>query len=107
MLRLKELRQEKKLTQVEIAKIFNLTQGTYSNYENETTQPDMKILIEMADHFDVSLDYLVGRSFVNDVGYLTKDEKEILTVYREMTEDNKQIYYQEGRGILLAQGLKN
>lgn len=83
-MKLKELRAGTRLSQSEFAKKFNLTQGTYSNYENETTQPDIRVLIEIADYYNVTLDYLVGRPFANDAGYLTSDEKEMLAMFRKL-----------------------
>lgn len=61
MIKLSELRNEKGLTQREIAKIFNVSQGTYNNWENGKTQPSIEQLVAIADFFGVSIDYLVGR----------------------------------------------
>ena len=60
--RLKELRLEKDLTQPAFGKIFNVEKGTVSNWENENRFPDKNTLKALADYFDVSLDYLLGRS---------------------------------------------
>lgn len=60
--RLKELREEKKLTQEELAKIVGLTLRAYQLYEYGDGYPTFKRLIIIADFFDVPLDYLVGRS---------------------------------------------
>ena len=60
MIRLFELRSEKKLSQREIARIFNVSQATYNNWENARTQPSLEQLIALADFFDVSVDYLIG-----------------------------------------------
>lgn len=58
---LKELRNEKKQTQTELAEILHVSQKTYSNYENGKRQPNIETLIDMANYFRVSIDYLVGR----------------------------------------------
>ena len=60
--RLKELREEKKLTQEELAKIVGLTLRAYQLYEYGAGYPTFKRLIIISDFFDVPLDYLVGRS---------------------------------------------
>ncbi|MEZ2733742.1 helix-turn-helix transcriptional regulator [Aneurinibacillus aneurinilyticus] len=62
--RLKELRQRKQLTQEETAKLLNISRGTYAHYEIDKRQPDFATLQKLADFFDVSIDYLLGR--VND-----------------------------------------
>jgi transcriptional regulator with XRE-family HTH domain len=59
--RLKLLRAEKKLRQIDIAEILNITDRQYQLYEYGKSFPDFKKLIMLADFFDVSLDYLVGR----------------------------------------------
>jgi len=62
VIRLFELRTEKNLSQREIAKIMNVSQGTYNNWENSNTQPSIEQLIALADFFEVSVDYLIGRT---------------------------------------------
>lgn len=56
-----ELRQDKKMTQEELAKILFVTSGTISNYENGVHLPDIEKLISLADFFGVTTDYLLGR----------------------------------------------
>ena len=60
--RLKECRKKKGLTQKECAKKLDMTETAYQRYEYGTRKPEIEKLIAMADYFDVSLDYLVGRS---------------------------------------------
>lgn len=61
MLRLKELRNKKKLSQSVIARQFGITQQAYANYERGARQPDFDTLNKLADYFNVSVDYLLGR----------------------------------------------
>ncbi|AQU79766.1 helix-turn-helix domain-containing protein [Planococcus faecalis] len=65
--RLKELRNRKKRTQQDVAKYLGLTRPAYTAYESGSRSPDYDILIKIADYFDVSTDYLLGRD--------TKDEQ--------------------------------
>lgn len=60
--RLKELRNAKKMTQKQMAIEFGMTERAYQNYEINKSMPNVLLLIALADYFDVSLDYLVGRS---------------------------------------------
>ena len=60
--RLKQCRAEKGLTQREVAIYCDITEKAYQNYELMTREPRLDILIRLADLFDVSLDFLVGRS---------------------------------------------
>ena len=60
--RIKELRKSKGLTQQAFAKKFEISKQTVSNYENNERTPDVDMLISISNHFDVSIDYLVGRT---------------------------------------------
>ena len=59
-MKLKELREENNLTQVEIAKILNIKQNTYSQYEGEKRQLPIDILIRLSKLYKVSTDYILG-----------------------------------------------
>lgn len=59
--RLKELRLEKKLNQAELGAIFNIAQVTISSWERGNSSPSIEELKIIADYFDVSADYLLGR----------------------------------------------
>ena len=56
-----ELRQDRGLTQRELGKILSVSTGTISNYENGVHYPDLEKLVQLADYFHVSTDYLLGR----------------------------------------------
>lgn len=61
--RLKTLRiNNDKSSQKELAKMLNVSDRAFRNYENGTSEPTYDNLIKLANYFDVSLDYLVGRS---------------------------------------------
>lgn len=61
-IRLKELRTDKGLKQTEMSDKLNISTRGYQNYEIGQREPKIDVLIALADFFDVSLDYLVGRS---------------------------------------------
>lgn len=60
--RLKELRAEKNLTQEEVATLLKIPRGTYAHYELDKRQPDNVTLLTLADFYDVTIDYLLGRT---------------------------------------------
>lgn len=60
--RLKELRKAHKLTQVALAEELGLTERQYQRLESNASKPMYNNLLALADYFDVSIDYLVGRS---------------------------------------------
>ena len=60
--RLKKLRNERKISQLKLAIDLNMNQNSISRYENNEREADYETLIKFADYFDVSLDYLLGRT---------------------------------------------
>ena len=60
--RLRECRKAKGLTQMQAATLCDITEKAYQNYELMTREPRIEILVRIADLFDVSLDYLTGRT---------------------------------------------
>ena len=62
MLRLKELREKRRLSQITLAMELNLNQNSISRYENGEREADYATLIAIADYFHVSVDYLLGRT---------------------------------------------
>jgi len=64
--RLKNLRESRRSYQREIAEALGITTRAYQFYESGRSEPNIKTLIALADYFDVSIDYLVGRTDVPD-----------------------------------------
>ena len=60
--RLQLLRNSNGITQKHMSSVFQLTERAYRRYENDDSTPHYHTLIALADYFNVSLDYLVGRS---------------------------------------------
>lgn len=58
--RIKELRKEFGLSQVELAARMEVTKQTISNWENENIQPSIDMLVDLANVFNVTTDYLLG-----------------------------------------------
>lgn len=60
--RLKQLRQSRDLTQKQIAELLDIAERNYRRYEAGEVNPVASNLIMLADYFDVSIDYLLGRT---------------------------------------------
>lgn len=60
--RLVEQRKINKLTQRQVADNLGISQPSYIRYENGTSEPNLTSLSKLADLFDVSVDYLLGRT---------------------------------------------
>ena len=61
-MRLKELRKKKGISQLRLATDLNTTQNTISRYETGEREPGVAELIKIADYFNISVDYLIGRT---------------------------------------------
>ncbi|WP_363316661.1 helix-turn-helix transcriptional regulator [uncultured Dysosmobacter sp.] len=58
--RIRDLRNDRGLTQTDIAKILNVKQNTYCQYETGIINYPLDLVIKLAEYYDVSVDYLVG-----------------------------------------------
>lgn len=64
MNRFKELREDKDLLQIDISRILNVSQQQYSRYESEESIMSYEQLIDLANFYEVSIDYLLYRTDV-------------------------------------------
>lgn len=60
--RLKQLRSENNLTQAQLADILGIAKTTLAAYEQGKSEPNIELLIKMADYFCVTVDYLIGKT---------------------------------------------
>lgn len=59
---LRELRRKCGMTQKELGNVVGLTQQTINKYENGNAEPNIRTLIALADYFETSVEYLIGRT---------------------------------------------
>lgn len=84
--RLKYLRTQKKLTQKQLAEKINVTHVSISGYESGNRSPDTDTLQRLADFFEVSTDYLLGRSDTPATPHgISKEE------YANLSEEQKEV----------------
>ena len=60
MNRIRELREDRDLRQIDVSNATNIDQKTLSNYETGRTNPDSEAIVKLADFFGVTCDYLLG-----------------------------------------------
>jgi len=75
--RLSLLRKEKCITQTQLSVIIGLSRGTIGMYEIGKRDPDTQTIIKIADYFNVSTDYLLGKSNIKNI-QTTKSTEHIL-----------------------------
>lgn len=88
-MRLKELRENAGLTQKDFAKIFGAAQNTVSQWETGSRRIDDKTLCELAEYFDVSVDYLLGRSNEkkSPAGNISEAKLEMIDLIDRLSDD--------------------
>lgn len=62
--RIRNLREDLDMTQTEIANVLNISQRSYSRYENDERSIPIEVLSDLADFHETSVDYLIGRTDV-------------------------------------------
>lgn len=89
-MRIKEIRKQKKLSQIETAKQLNIPLTTYNGYENNKSEPKTDVLIKIADFFNVSLDYLLDRQYQNklDLSSMSKRQQNIIDIIKQLNDIN-------------------
>lgn len=101
MMRIKELREDKKENQQKLAMLLNVSQTMISRYELEQAYLDVEMLIKLAQHFGVSVDYLIGVS-ESKLPYtksnLSEQEQQMLFLFKRLskTQKEKAVSYIEG-----------
>lgn len=92
---LKSLRESHGISQQKLADAVGISQQSVNKYENHQTQPDIVTLIQIADFFHTSVDYLIGHSEAQaesegvPVYRLTADELRLIDQYRRLTLKEK------------------
>ncbi|WP_434565126.1 helix-turn-helix domain-containing protein [Thermoanaerobacterium thermosaccharolyticum] len=98
--RLKQLRNEKNLTQEELAKYIGTTRATLASWETGRREPDMETLRKLSDYFNVTLDWLMGNTDIrNQAGEITdavSDDPELAEFWNDLKqrEDLKLLFKQ-------------
>jgi transcriptional regulator with XRE-family HTH domain len=98
--RLRQLREEKGLLQKDVAKILGITPSAYGYYEQGKREPSMEVLKKLSDFFNVSIDYLLGRtdirSPVDEITEAVSDDPELFEFWNTLKkrEDLKLLFKQ-------------
>ncbi|CDQ41470.1 XRE family transcriptional regulator [Virgibacillus sp. CM-4] len=93
--RMRHLRERENLSQLQLAKKLNIPNQSISNYERGFRNPDYETLNKIADFFEVTTDYLLGRS---DQPHMTEDEafeafrhsEELKRWYKKLPESSEE-----------------
>jgi transcriptional regulator with XRE-family HTH domain len=113
--KIRNLRQNMEMSQIELAKIIGVSKSTMSNYERNYSIPDPDIVVALANYFNVSVDYLYDldnsplhpnitkeNTLYHTKNSLTKDELNVLAYYNRLSDEHKD--YIKGQMIQLFLG---
>ncbi len=92
---LRKLRINRGISQQQLADVMGTTQQSVNKYENHNVEPDISALIKLADYFETSIDYLVGRNSSVEQNIVeevepTKEESALIRNYRHLSKDEKE-----------------
>ncbi|MGN0342568.1 MAG: helix-turn-helix domain-containing protein [Roseburia sp.] len=91
--RIKCLLEEENMTQKELADILHISASTLNGYIKKGKEPDYAILIRLANYFNTTTDYLLGRSNMRTASDqpLSLLEGELIGIYRRLPDEQQQI----------------
>jgi len=101
---LRDLLEQHDMTQKQFAQELDITPAAMGNYIRNIREPDYGTLVKMARYFRVSTDYLLCNQTENG---LSHDEEFILTIYRTLTPEQKEIYLEQGKVFIKQNNKKN
>ena len=81
-------------TQKEVAQALNIAPTTLGNYIRKLREPDFKTLVEIANYFNISTDYLLNNVGGKDI---SQDEERLLNVFSKIPDDNKELFIEIGK----------
>ena len=91
---LKSLRKAQNLTQEQVAKQIDVARSTYTYYEKEDRAVNPDILVKLADFYNVSIDYMLGRTmtpdFLSSQPAYSPDELDLIKKYRALDETRQE-----------------
>lgn len=94
---LRNLIDERDMTQKELAKKLNIAASTLGGYIQGYSEPDFETLKLLASYFDVSTDYLLD--FQRNRSY-TKNQQELLRIFDFLTPEQQELYIEQGKAFI-------
>lgn len=90
---LRYLRKQKGISQQQLASACGISQQSVNKYENHSVEPDISTLISMADYFDTTVDFLIGRNCEYDLDdknlRLLPSEEALIRTFRQLSDAEK------------------
>jgi len=96
---IKKYRQQKGMTQSQLASVFNVSEQAVSRWENGNTYPDISLIPAIADYFGITIDELMGMESY-------KDERETEKIIEKVKENERKGLIKENVALLLEAAQK-
>lgn len=97
---LKNLRKEKEFTQEQLAEHFNVSNRTVSRWETGSNMPDLSLLIELADFYDVEIREIINGERKSEK--MNQEEKETMTLVADYAENERNILLKRLRNFSIV-----
>jgi transcriptional regulator with XRE-family HTH domain len=94
---MRDLLEERNLSQKQLANDLNISASAVGNYVRNNREPDFETLKKIAKYFQVSTDFLLNYHSEQDYSY---EEQKILQIFRALTEDQKELYMEQGKLLI-------
>lgn len=94
---LRDLLEERNLSQKQLADDLNISASAVGNYVRNNREPDFETLKKIAGYFQVTTDFLLNYQSDQVSGY---GEQKILQIFRALTEDQKELFLDQGKVLL-------
>lgn len=105
--RLKDLRMSRQISQKDFARRLGVSQQTVASWEVGRTEPANDSLKDIADYFNVSTDYLLGRDNFNQSTSLSNEERNLLRNFESLTSDGKNLLIGIINSLAISHSRKN
>ena len=88
---LQDLREDRDISRKDLAMVLNISVSTLGMYEQGRREPNIDMLIKIANYFDVSIDFLVGRSFKNENNEMLTEALHLKNQINKLPQEYKDI----------------
>lgn len=89
MNRLRVLREDRGISQAQLAKDWNTSPSAISSWENGTNQMDYSMLIKASSYYNISIDYILGNENIGEAN--SAEEKQLISQYRSLSKKLKKL----------------
>lgn len=101
---LRSLINDRNITQKQLAFDLNIAPSTLGNYIQDSREPDFQTLKDIANYFNVTVDYLID----NRSPYTkSRNEEELLRIYRSLSSEQQDLYLEQGKAFLKINAKEN